>query len=1389
MEDFSDLVSQIFQNHYNFHSSIGVDFIKSDAGHISQVSSDYQGRVIYELLQNAFDRAETTIVVKVIESTLYVANDGKKFSFNAQHDYKMGGVDGEKFERCDFQSLCSISTSNKTANESIGNKGVGFKSVYALGRYANVHTKGIVNPKTNKQEAEVSFRLYDIFDDVAKIPSEFPQDIREKLSENIKAIQREFPKRGVPGYYFPLQLNVSTDDIFRKFDDSVVTIIEVPFESAEEVNKLFEEIKNIHFGFVGLKYKNSLNISFEAHNQKFEKSINAQDNTLFSTEINSEIIRNLASKAGIEIEHPIVAIKFKDTPNGQFYNYLPTKKESPFKYVDFHADFHTTVDRKDINFDGEKVGAYNRALLHACLELYYKVLESYLPDGERPDLKYVYIKEKYNYNILQFKWSYIEIDNPQTIYDKTHQLFKIQDYIDQYNDSNKEHYKQVCQLISGIAYKFFGNPARLEEHELFFNNVLKFINSFTDDYNKKYSRSDVFKYELFSLIKEKNAKIIPGIDFHKSDEIFFRKDGTRMIKLQETMSISITSFEIPDKIIRAYLEIKDYNEPNEILKHFKQCSYTGLVSVEGISESEQIDILKSCYQLFQAKQDRDYLSTHRYTKAFTVALRENNSVLNQANFNIATLFLKLKNGRYKPAQLCIKSELDDSFLCFCSPEDIDNWLHFIGVSTYNEYRFVDKTIYNTLNEGINYIPRLIKKQESSDIISGELIRNISIVNGRGVLNHPALVNDNNYSFLTNLNSNFVKPEFENLQIKKYAAFPKEYLEILKNRIDEHLKLKKVEIIRFYQNVFEVFAQSKNYLIIQNDLLSWVNTNDFFVLCNKLDFDLCIKQFSEKPILTYYLGRSEIFNEKKIVPSKGEISTSDKEIYTDLKSRLNERIYFILLNLSHSKNSELDYLSEDVNLTNLQSKFEHLHIYSCGTLQQELNYEQLGSDVSPKAYAFENNELYLSNIATKSQITQGICDYLFSNITITDQVELILFHKELNELNKEYDRVELEFILRKWKPDFQIKFTEFQNKLLEPYGRKVNEDESWYKYNKQHVNNFLIELDKASLLTAFERDIELLKMKYEGYFDTFQLEIDYTHINSDISIIQTFYDNNELSEDQKKIIGNLIERAKKRELGLEREIESIKNHYPEMFEILKNTKYQDSVNTSLKRLQEIEEIHKKYKLGILKEVSQEKLDTDNQLHNSIENKNKQIIYQGTQTPTEKNKELEITGASGEIEVLICLINEFINFPEQNQREGVEAIKNEMRKQTNDNSFDQYADECLKLIGNTELLSKALIPLFYVAKKYKYAHFDLIAYRNGKPTLIEVKTTNNLNNKNFFISISEVNTARKYTNYEIVRVTPISIIFMGNPIKELDKSILEIKTNGFRLKPRNYEFILN
>src|SRR5690554_539857 len=78
------------------------------AGHIAHeraVTNDYRGRVLYELLQNAVDRAEANIwiIVDPASRSLTVANDGKPFGARARQNEP----------RSDLKALCSIDTSNK----------------------------------------------------------------------------------------------------------------------------------------------------------------------------------------------------------------------------------------------------------------------------------------------------------------------------------------------------------------------------------------------------------------------------------------------------------------------------------------------------------------------------------------------------------------------------------------------------------------------------------------------------------------------------------------------------------------------------------------------------------------------------------------------------------------------------------------------------------------------------------------------------------------------------------------------------------------------------------------------------------------------------------------------------------------------------------------------------------------------------------------------------------------------------------------------------------------------------------------------------------------------------------------------------------------------------
>ena len=1386
MRENEKLVQEVFKNHYKFYQDIGIDIVKSASGHMDQVSADYQGRVLYELLQNAFDRAYKKIVVRVTDSALFVANDGKQFTYNSEHDYQNGDSKGEKFKRYDFQSLCSISTSNKTAVESIGNKGVGFKSVYSLGRYANVHTKGIINPDSDNLQETISFRLYDIFDSKRNISSDFDEEIKHHLIRTIGSIQNEYSQRGVPGYYFPLQLKTSGKRIFEKFDKDIVTVIEVPLKSNEEIQVLLDEIKKIHFNFVSLKYDNQIHIKFETPSESFEKFTYDTKGRLFSTNLPKDKIEKLALRAGIPIKEAKVAVNFKDDPTGLFYNYLPTRKSTPFKYVDFHADFHTTVDRKEINFDGDKVGAYNRALLEACVELYFMVLDSYLKNPQN-----IYFKPEFvtdiDSKLKNFDWRYIEVQQNSNIYSKVKRFFKINDYIDHYNQFSGDHYLVCVEFLAALSKQYFEKPRAVSKHQLFFKYTLLFIQEFSTDYKKVYSRSEVFKRELFSELKRIQASIIPNISFSDSNELLYRKSGEVVYDLPEHFPIRLFDFEIKDAFVRKTLGIRDFNETNEVLKHFKQCSFSGEVIKNPITEQEQKSILKGCYELYASKREEPLHISNRYATIFTADSRDNHSTKNQANFNVTTLFLKLQTKRYKPAQLCLRKELDTSFLGFCKEEDIDNWLRYLGVATETDYRVVDSDIYTHLKDGLDYIPCLVTKNDFDEKISGSLVKKLRVLTSTGELVHPAIINDNNYSFLKNLSNKKFKPELDTLLVKNYESFPPEYLEILKAKLSVSLSTYSKNIVQFYQSVFEVYAKQGWYLVYQYSKLKWQRGNDFNVLANKSDFELCISQFSSKPILAYYLGRSKMVEGRIISPEKGEISFSEKALDNQLKLQLSEKLPYILVHISNSRNSEANFLSENSDVSGIQEKFEKLQVFNCKNLRQELTYGDLGIDNTFKEFAFDDQSLYLSSGITRTKRTLAVCDYLFANTRIKDEVELILFHKEKEELESSTDPVELELIYKKWKPDYQEKFEEYQKKILANYNQELEDDLSWYIYNEEHQSKLLIYLDTQGKLVELEKRIAEYKNDYPGYFDVFQIQINYNHINTDLALIQTYVDQGEPANNSNCELVKLLSMGKCKKLGIEGRIANLKNTNPHIFKDTEKTKEVSQNRKELEEIQDVEEIYAKIIKGSIKNIQQKDLAGHNQLKRNLPVNHKQIIFQGDATNSNSNH-LEITGASGEVEVLSFLIEEFLQLPLVKRKIGIEAIRNELRDCTGNGSFDNYAAKCIEVCQDIESLRKRLIPLMYVAKKFKYSNFDLISFRNNKTVLIEVKTTNNLNNKNLYISIAELNTARGNKNYEIVRVTPENILFLGNPIKKIEDKIQEIVTTGFTFKPRNYQLTL-
>ena len=100
---------------------------KEIANAAEHISTEYYGRFLIELIQNANDQAirgETTGCVTIIRTKDIIA---------------VGNV-GEPFDKTKVNEITSIFLSNKSVSECVGNKGVGFKAVFQIADSAEIYS-------------------------------------------------------------------------------------------------------------------------------------------------------------------------------------------------------------------------------------------------------------------------------------------------------------------------------------------------------------------------------------------------------------------------------------------------------------------------------------------------------------------------------------------------------------------------------------------------------------------------------------------------------------------------------------------------------------------------------------------------------------------------------------------------------------------------------------------------------------------------------------------------------------------------------------------------------------------------------------------------------------------------------------------------------------------------------------------------------------------------------------------------------------------------------------------------------------------------------------------------------------------------------------------------
>ncbi len=1373
----SDRIREIFQNHYGYYKQTGTETIKQQAGQVEQVSSDYEGRVIYELIQNAFDKAGKHILVKVGESTLYIANDGTKFSYTADYNYQEGGTN-----RGDFQSLCSISTSTKKASVNIGNKGVGFKSGFSIAKegYINVYTKGEIFANTGNFNEQVNFRIYESFREVATIPLELEQDIQELLKRQIPEVQKGHPNRGVPGYYYPLLFDKTPSTIEKLFQDGFVTVVEIPVRERSTIINLLIDFKRVHFDFISLKYSKEFEVKFQYDEQEISRQVRVDAKSIFWAMLDNKVTEEVSKDAGIELKDSKVAISFRGDNGGYLYNYLPTTVESPFRYVDFHADFHTTVDRKGINFEGA-VGAYNKILLTACLELYWSVLNSSLEYNCKVQLNLRYIRQR-KYHFKDFNWNLIDCNNT-----KASRIANINIL-----NTGGNQFENASQLFAILAKNFFEADRTDTDYDTFYRNVQNFIHGNATNSSQYTKPIREFKKRLAQLLLEHNVPLVPGIRFSREREILYKKPDDKKLDLPEFLGIAITSYEI-DKVhcnyFKQQLQIKDFNDYNEILKHYKQCSFSGEYSTTTMTEVEQISLLQSLFKLFIARREKSLESTHRFTTVFTAELRSNNRSLNRANFNIATLFIKTQDDKFKPAQLCTIEELDPKFLSSITEDKPQKtqFLTFLGVSMHKKTIFADTRIYERLKNGLYSPPALLSREADQHTeINGTLLEYINIIE-KDALVHPALVNENGYNFLHKFSNKKLNGNFETLLVKKYSQFPEQYRSVLKSTLEQFFNSNKTDIIRLYQSIFHMYSQDNQYLILEHGRLQWKTDTSFLIVSSKSDFELLIQR-SDLKVLCYYSGQDlpDKLVEQRIKKLKGSITFDQTEELAELKSRLEERMIYLLVSISYSTNSKLNYLIEDENINDLQNTLRSVRFLKADNLKQEIKFDNV-TVASLTSYAYAepaDSTLYFSKTSTNSTLAMAIAEYFFSNHALKDIIELTIFHKTLEDLYNEHDQTDILIIKSKWKKDYEQKFEAFQLHLTELF--QIEIENLWYIYDENHRSKALIKLENENRLHEMKLTVENLKNEptYLNYFDEFQIQINYEHIEKMAAELLSLVDK---YETHKGTIDEELTKIKSlsRKIGSEDELLNMKHSLMNRYNLDEVSVNKEQLGIHIGRLELdrkinmiFDEFHRQ-KHKVIKLTQMTGAD-----ESPIPINHTKKIYQGSLTSGDVEQQ-ELTGANGEEQVLQYFIRKFLENSTEDRAIGINETYSYLESHLGNDKHKKFRDDCLQVIDNDRKLTRCLIPFFYIALHHKYAYFDLIVYTNKTPTLIEVKSTRG-NHNNFHISSAEMNIARRSSNYEIVRVTKDAMIFLGNPIRAIDDRIKLIKGESFTLTPKNYEF---
>ncbi len=605
MSDYENDIRNIISNFQKYSIKLitesieeGRNIAQSQAGTEAESSKDYSGRVVFEFFQNAVDRANEKIWMELTKESFIISNDGQEFSI--YEDTK----DGKK---SDFFALNTIHDGSKTAGESIGNKGVGFKSCWNV-------SKHVIIESLKQDEKPWGFELFnpistDNFED---------EDIK-------KAIKKAGDK--VPSFYFPKYV----DSPHESFKDGAVTKITIKLENKsayEEIKKELEEFRKAKFFFLnelkGKKdknYKISISIDektdiFSSQDSKWNiitlKEKNDTDYQALKEERSKESYSNIPNEPNIAIAFPPENEKI----DSKFYTYLPTKINCGFKVL-IHADF--ALDNARVSIPENN---YNNKILKIAAKLFVDELMKNTDLHTREDFAKFLMPYNRDDIFAKMVWNELTINK-----------HKLTEVLRKVYTKDRNLPKSSYEMIFSVIKKWVREHNYGEEWAKYFNSVyLETIQYFCDD--------NIFivyidkTYKSFLPKKEKDEDSQKSKLFYIDEENDESKYDFNLLKQLSNITLS----SMTDLKHELYVK-------NGLVKENRNIEIYRTLAIEmeqnqSLSENDKLNILK--FISINATTDFNY-------KFF---LSDKNKRRSETGVQLSRIHLPTKQKGWQPAKRC-----------------------------------------------------------------------------------------------------------------------------------------------------------------------------------------------------------------------------------------------------------------------------------------------------------------------------------------------------------------------------------------------------------------------------------------------------------------------------------------------------------------------------------------------------------------------------------------------------------------------------------------------------------------------------------------------------------------------------------------------------------------